>query len=116
VALMPTTDVSRQEQLVVCIRTIDNDLKISENVLGLYAMDKCDAGSISAAILDVLMRCNLSIHNVRGQAYDGASTMSGRNTGVGKRLLEVESRAVTVHCQAHSLSWLCKTLVQKCHL
>ena len=65
---------------------------------------KCDAKSISGAILDVLLRCNLSTHKLRGQAYDGASVMSGCHSGVGKRLMDVESRAVTIHCQAHSLN------------
>jgi len=97
-------DISRQEQLVVCIRTVDNRLNVSEHFLGLYSMEKCNAQSISSAILDVLLRCNLSISNLRGQAYDEASVMSGCKSGVGVRLLESESRTVTIHCQAHSLN------------
>ena len=99
-----TMDVSRKEQLVVVIRTVDDSMMVSENLLGLYAMEKCDAESITSAILDVLHRCGLNIGDLRGQAFDGASVMSGAKSGVGKRILDMEPRAVLIHCQSHSLN------------
>lgn len=42
--------------------------------------------------------------NCRGQAYDGAATMSGRHKGVAARILSQEPRALYVHCSAHNLN------------
>ena len=38
------------------------------------------------------------------QTYDGASTMSGRSSGVQARIHEVIKRAIFVHCMAHKLN------------
>lgn len=88
-----TSDQSRQEQLVILVRHVDKNLEIEENLLGLYVMEKCDSASITNAICDTLLRCNLDIHRCRGQAYDGATAMMGSKSGVGFRIKEMESRA-----------------------
>lgn len=41
---------------------------------------------------------------MRGQCYDGTFNMSGKITGLRTRVLEVEPRALYVHCSAHSLN------------
>jgi hypothetical protein len=99
-----TSDISRVEQLVVVIRHVSDDLEVKEDLLGLYSMSKCDSASIFAALEDVLLRCALSADNLRGQAYDGASTMKGEINGVAARFLEKQPRATYVHCQAHCLN------------
>ena len=48
----------------------------------------------------------LSIHQVRGQCYDGASSMSGRKGGGAKQLSDREPRALYMHCCGHALSKL----------
>ncbi len=53
----------------------------------------------------------LSIEKLRGQCYDGASTMAGSRTGVAKRISELEPRAIFTHCYGHSLNLAaCDTL------
>jgi hypothetical protein len=99
-----TMDVGRKEQMVIVLRNVDDNFNTSEDLLGLYSMDHCNAESISSALLDVLLRCKLPLNKLRGQAYDGASVMQGSSSGIGKQILEVESRAIFIQCQAHSLN------------
>ena len=67
-------------------------------------MDETNAGSITAAIIDALTRSNLKLSDCRGQAYDGAATMSGAYSGVATRNSVHEPRAFYVHCSAHNLN------------
>jgi len=46
-------------------------------MIGLYETYKTDAGTMTAIILDVLLRLNLSFEIITAQCYDGVSTMSG---------------------------------------
>jgi len=99
-----TTDSSRKQQLSVCIRWASDDLQINEDFVGLYEVPKADADTLSRIILDTLLRLGLDRHLLRGQCYDGASVMPGNSSGVAKRISDIESRAVFVHCMTHSLN------------
>ena len=55
-------------------------------------------------IKDVLIRMNLNISKLRGQCYDGASTMKGHKSGVSTQISRIEPRAVYTHCYGHSLN------------
>ena len=48
-ALLPdeTTDVSNRQQLVVCIRRIDDGLQAHEDFIGLYKIDNTKASTIA---------------------------------------------------------------------
>jgi len=72
--------------------------------MGLYEVADASAKTLASMIQDVIVRCGLDISNLRGQGYDGCSTMAGRESGVAKRIQQVESRAVFVHCAAHSMN------------
>ena len=41
---------------------------------------------------------------LRGQVYDGASTMSGHKNGVQARILEKQPKAMYTHCSGHALN------------
>ena len=41
---------------------------------------------------------------IRGQCYDGCSTMAGEKSGVAKQIKEEESRAPFTHCYTHLLN------------
>ena len=99
-----TSDNTGVEQLSVSIRTVNEALEPEEHFLGFYALSHFDADHICSCIMDVLQRLNLSINNLRGQCYDGATVMAGRVNGVASRILEKEPRAMFTHCQMHSLN------------
>ena len=76
-----TRDISNQEQLSICIRWIDSEFSIHEDLIGMVHFERTDATSISTAIKDVLVRCSLSISQCRGQGYDGCQRLSGFSIG-----------------------------------
>lgn len=99
-----TRDITNKEQLSVSIRWVGEDYAIHEDPLGLVQVPKTDAATLTSAIKDVLIRCALPLSQCRGQAYDGASNMSGPRSGVAKRVCEEEPSALPVHCLAHCLN------------
>ena len=72
-----TTDKTNREQVVICLRWVDDNLLPHEDFIGMHKVDKIDAATIKTVILDVLTRMNLSMQKCRGQCYDGCSTMAG---------------------------------------
>lgn len=99
-----TKDASKKEQLSFLIRFIDKNYNIQEKALGCYHMKKCDALSLSDAILKIIRENKLDIKKCVAQCYDGASVMSGSFTGVQKRIADIIPQAVYIHCYAHRLN------------
>ena len=99
-----TTDLSNTEQLVFCIRYVDDCLNVHEEPVGFYCLESTSADSIMTTIQDILLRMNLNIHNCRGQCYDGASNMAGAKSGVSTKIRQLESRALYTHCYGHALN------------
>lgn len=98
------TDVKNTEQLDLSIRWVDSSYKVHEDSIGLLRISDKKAETIFNAIKDLLIRCDLPLSMCRGQAYDGASIMQGRRTGVAARFKQENAAAVAVHCCAHSLN------------
>ena len=111
-----TTDVSNVEQLVICIRWVDDHLNVHEDVIGLHSLDTVTADEICQVLQDVLLRMNLRLENCRGQNYDGASNMSGKNKGVATQIQNIEPRALYTHCYGHTLNLACQDSVKNCIL
>ena len=101
-------DVSNKEQAVFCVRWIDDNLIPYEDFLGLYEMEKTDANSIVEIIKDSLLRFGFDKERLRGQCYDGCSTMMGKKNGVAKQIKDdVQPLALSTHCYGHSLNLAC---------
>lgn len=60
--------------------------------------------ALAKAILDVLEKLQIPIANCIGQAYDGASNMSGNVSGTAAIIKQANPRAVYTHCKAHVLN------------
>ena len=78
-----------------------------EDTLGLKELSDTKAATIFKEVKDLLLKCPLSIAQRRGQAYDGASNMSGVRNGAQALFKQEEPRALYVHCLAHSLNLGC---------
>lgn len=63
-----------------------------------------------------MIRCSLPINLCRGQAFDGASNMSGVRNGVQALVKREVSRALYVHCFAHSLNLCIQEASKQCSL
>ena len=55
------TDASNREQLVICLRWVDDNLEAHEDFTGLYQLDKTSANFITGRLKDVLVRLQLSL-------------------------------------------------------
>jgi hypothetical protein len=97
-------DLSNREQLVLCIRWLNEDYEVFEEPMGLIQLTDSKASTILSAIQDSLVRLALPLENCRGQAYDGAAIFQGHISGVAVKIQEQEPRAISVHCLAHCLN------------
>lgn len=110
------TDISRNEQLCVSIRWVDSHYDIHEYPIGLVQLPNTKALTIFNTIKDVLIRCSLPLDLCRGQAFDGAANMSGLRNGVQALMKKEQSKALYVHCLAHSLNLCVQEVTKKCVL
>lgn len=99
-----TTDVSNKEQVVIVMRRVSESFEVHEEFLGLCEVSSIDASTLTTVAKDVFARMNLPISKLRGQCYDGASTMKGVRSGAASQILAEEPTAVYTHCYGHSLN------------
>ena len=110
------SDISHNEQLSLSIRWVDSAYDIHEECIGLIQLPNTKAETIYCTIRDILIRCSLPITHCRGQAFDGASNMSGIRNGVQALVKKEASKALYVHCLAHSLNLCLKDVTNTCDL
>jgi hypothetical protein len=92
------------ERLPLCLRFADTKSEIREEVVAFLKLERVRAVDIVDAIVGCLEGLGLSLSELRGQGYDGASTMSGAKTGVQKRIRDKQPKALYTHCAGHSLN------------
>ena len=61
------TDVTNNEQSVICIHWVDNTLTDHEDVIGLYNVGTIDSGALVTTMKDVLLRMSLKLTQFHGQ-------------------------------------------------
>ncbi len=99
-----TQDVSGKKQEAICLRYVDNDLMIHEEFIGLYEVSVGTGENLAKVVKDVLVRLNLPISGLRGQAYDGAANMAGRYSGAQAIIKKEQPLAPYIHCGAHCVN------------
>jgi len=78
---------------------------ICESFVGFFELNDGVAGeAIASTIENAIAECNLDLSLLRGQAYDGASNMSGKCKGCAAILKEKYPLAVYSHCCSHALN------------
>ncbi|XP_060853519.1 zinc finger MYM-type protein 1-like [Rhopalosiphum padi] len=104
-----TQDITKEDQVSLIIRytVVDYEKKhieIRESFLGFFLLKKHGASDYAELLQHTLSSYRLNIEKCRGQGYDGAAVMSGANSGVQKRILEIVPNATFVHCCSHNLN------------
>ena len=110
-----TTDISHKDQMAVLLRFIkidrlDKSVEIVEHFVGYYHVLDASAIGITSVIEKALFEeLGLQRKHLKGQAYDGASVMSGTLGGVQALLkknmaLEGNTFVPYVHCPPHQLN------------
>ena len=87
-----------------CLRFADKECEIREEFIVFVKLERVRAVDIANAIVQSLENLGLSLSNLRGQYYDGGSTMSGEKAGVQARIREKQPKALYTHCAGHSLN------------
>ena len=98
------------------VRWVNEKYQISEDTLGLMELPNTKALTIYKQVKDILIRCCLLLSQCRGQAYNGASKMSGIRNGVQALVKQEESKALYVHCLAHNLNLCLQDASRKCKI
>ena len=56
-----TTDISNREQVVLCLRWVDDSFEVHKEFTGLYTVDDISANTLVGVIRDALLRMNLTL-------------------------------------------------------
>lgn len=103
-----TRDVSKIEQMSIVLRCVAiNDTagaEIHEYFWGFLPTNKTTGEALCKEIVDELNRFGIPLGDMRGQGYDNGSNMKGHESGVQRRILQLNNRAFFVPCYAHSLN------------
>ena len=101
-----SADVSNEEQVVICIRWIDDNLIAHEDFVSLKHVAKCTSEMIVNVIKEMINQTRLKVSNLRGQCYDGAAVMAGHKNGVAAKIKEKYPKCLYTHCYGHALRML----------
>ena len=77
-----TTDIINKEQFVICIRWVDNDFNADKDFNELHQLSVTNAETLAFTLKDVVLRLGLEPERLRGNCYDGCSTMMGKKSEV----------------------------------
>ena len=108
------TNCSNKEQLGIILRYVDaEDYTIKKDFITFL---ECDSGitgeALAKKMLDFLTQ-HLDPTKLRGQAYDGASNMSGRTNGAAARISSQFPLAIYTHCASHCLNLAVATSLEE---
>ena len=110
------SDVNYKEQMCIVIRWVDEAYDIYEDPIGLLQVPKTDSNTLTNGLKDVLVCYILPLSQCRGQAYDGASNMSGHPCGVAAQIKSEQPTALHVHCPARCLNLCLQDAARICSL
>ena len=99
-----TMDISRKEQLSICVRYVTGQLQVQERFLGFWDVATTEGETLCLKIQDIHRQLGINLSMLRAQAYDSTLNMRGRYSGVASCIKELELRALYIHCCCHPLN------------
>ncbi|XP_022166089.1 zinc finger MYM-type protein 1-like, partial [Myzus persicae] len=99
-----TIDINKNDQFSLSLRFVDQEGKIREHFICFEELLGASANNYFNILNKCIEKYDLDFSKCRGQAYDGASTMSGRFSGLQSRVKELNPLALYIHCCAHNLN------------
>ena len=97
------TDASNKEELSLVIRYV-HEGQIREVFVDFVEVERITGRVLGEAILKWLRDHNIPPADMRGQCYDGASSMAGARSGVKAVVQEFAPKTMYFHCAAHRLN------------
>ena len=83
-------------------------MKIIEAFTSFIKVEDSSAIGVHKLITNSIQQKGLDIKNCRGQGCDGAAVMSGKYSGLHKKVQNVAPHAYYVHCVSHNLNLVLK--------
>ena len=108
-------DESNKEQMTIILRYVDYKGFVRERFFQVVSVNDTNASTLKKEICNVLARYDLSIENLRGQGYDGASNMRGEWNGLQALFLKDCPYAYYIHCFAHRLQLVLVAVAKEVH-
>ncbi|KAL5807740.1 hypothetical protein ACOSQ3_028431 [Xanthoceras sorbifolium] len=108
-------DESNREQMAIILRYVDLKGFVRERFFQVISVHDTNSSTLKKEICNVLARYNLSVENLRGQGYDGASNMRGEWNGLQALFLKDCSSAYYIHCFAHRLQLALVAVAREVH-
>ncbi|GBM71087.1 Zinc finger MYM-type protein 1 [Araneus ventricosus] len=87
---------------------------IKEHFLGFIPVEHSAGGALTETLLEQLEKMKIPVKNMRGQSYDNGANMKGKNSGVHRRILNINPRVFYVPCTTHSLNLVLSDAAQSC--
>jgi hypothetical protein len=106
-------DVSCKEQMVVVLRYVDKCGIVKERFVGLVHVSETTSACLKSSIESLFAKFKLSLKQVRGQGYNGASNMRGEFSGLQSLIMQESRSTYYVHCFAHQLQLVIVAVVRK---
>ena len=106
-------DVSCKEQMAVVLRYVDKSGTVKERFVGLVHVTETTSSYLKSAIESLFAKLKLSLKQVRGQGYDGASNMRGEFNGLKYLIMRENNTTYYVHYFAHQLQIVIVAIVRK---
>ncbi|XP_071714926.1 uncharacterized protein [Rutidosis leptorrhynchoides] len=98
-----SSDVSKKEQMAVVLRYVDRCGVVTERFVGVVHVKDTSSLTLKSVIDSLFVEHNVSLKQVRGQGYNGASNMCGEFNGLKALILRDNSLAYYIHCFTHQL-------------
>lgn len=108
-----SADVSGKEQMAVVLRYIDKFGLITERLIAVVHVKETSASCLKSNIDILFGKYGLSLKQIRGQCYDGASNMRGEFNGLRALIQRENSSAYYIHCFAHQLQLVIVAMAKK---
>ena len=99
-----TSDITRIEQVSLCLLSCCVDEIKKEAFVGFYATKSTEGEVLYQLVKDSISELNLELENIVGKAFDGAANMNGIYKGLSTRMKECSPYAIYVHCYGHLLN------------
>ena len=107
------TESSNNEQLVVCIRWLDNNFDAHEDFIGIHAVKNIKSDTFGTVLKDILIWLIFPLSNCRSQCHDGASNVTGLKRGVATQIESESALAFLTHCYDHALNLTVNNMIKE---
>ena len=114
-------DVSKKDQLSEVFRYVKinyhddgtpSKLKVFKAFNSFIEVEDSSGIGLHKPITNSFQQKGLDIKNCRGQGYDGAAVMSGKYSGLHKKIQDVAPHAHYVHCASHNFNLVLKDAME----